>query len=169
MVDREVRGGLRLRTARPEEAGYLSELAMRSKAHWGYTADFMAACRDELSVSPTDVSDPLNDYQVAVLDGRVAGFCGLVPHIDNEYELDGLFVEPDSIGAGIGRRLLRRACELLAGRRIESLFIQSDPNADAFYESMGAVCVGRQLSASIPGRYLTTYRLAVGERAGVES
>ena len=32
-----------LRPARPEEAGLLSDLALRSKAHWGYPPDFLAA------------------------------------------------------------------------------------------------------------------------------
>ena len=33
----------------------MSDLALRSKAHWGYDASFLAACRVELSLRPTDV------------------------------------------------------------------------------------------------------------------
>mgnify|MGYP006181464253 CR=1 FL=1 len=32
-----------IRRASPAEAGTLSALALRSKAHWGYDADFLAA------------------------------------------------------------------------------------------------------------------------------
>lgn len=34
-------GTLVIRRARADEAGTLSELAFRSKAHWGYDDDFM--------------------------------------------------------------------------------------------------------------------------------
>ncbi len=34
-----------IRPAQPEEAALLSDLALRSKAHWWYDADFLASCR----------------------------------------------------------------------------------------------------------------------------
>jgi hypothetical protein len=40
-----------IRAAHGGELEALSALAMRSKAHWGYSAAFMQACRDELTVS----------------------------------------------------------------------------------------------------------------------
>ena len=45
-----------IRRARPEEAGVLSALALRSKAHWGYDADFLAACRDDLTLIPEEIA-----------------------------------------------------------------------------------------------------------------
>lgn len=44
-----------IRDARPDEAGELTELALRSKAHWGYDEAFMASCREELTVRPSEV------------------------------------------------------------------------------------------------------------------
>ena len=41
-----------VRPARADEAGTLTELAMRAKASWGYDAAFMAACREELTLTP---------------------------------------------------------------------------------------------------------------------
>ena len=34
-----------------DEADRLSDLAFRSKAHWGYSPEFMEACREELRVA----------------------------------------------------------------------------------------------------------------------
>ena len=48
---------LTIRAARVGEAGFLSELALRSKAHWGYDAAFIEACRDELSVDADRLGD----------------------------------------------------------------------------------------------------------------
>lgn len=38
------------RPARQEEAALLTELALRSKGHWGYDDAFLATCRDELTI-----------------------------------------------------------------------------------------------------------------------
>ncbi|MEU4236164.1 hypothetical protein [Actinoplanes sp. NPDC026619] len=44
-----------IRPARPGEAAALSELARRSKAHWGYDEGFLDACRADLTLSPDDI------------------------------------------------------------------------------------------------------------------
>ena len=40
-----------IRRALPSEAASQSALARRSKAVWGYSPEFMEACRDELTLS----------------------------------------------------------------------------------------------------------------------
>ena len=45
-----------LRKPQPGEAAALSELALRSKAHWGYDADFLRDCREELTVQPRQIA-----------------------------------------------------------------------------------------------------------------
>ncbi|MGI5472915.1 hypothetical protein [Streptomyces sp. CA-132043] len=42
--------GVLIRPAFATEAETLSDLALRSKAHWGYDTAFLGACRDELTV-----------------------------------------------------------------------------------------------------------------------
>jgi hypothetical protein len=41
-----------IRAAHPAEAAYLTALAARSKAAWGYDAQFIAAAAPELDISP---------------------------------------------------------------------------------------------------------------------
>ncbi|WP_407835576.1 hypothetical protein ACE1OC_02515 [Streptomyces sp. DSM 116496] len=43
-----------LRAARAGEAAELTRLVMRSKAHWGYGAEFLAACAPELRIGAGD-------------------------------------------------------------------------------------------------------------------
>ncbi|MEE8545291.1 MAG: hypothetical protein V3T29_05715 [Alphaproteobacteria bacterium] len=61
-----------IRPARPGEAAALTDLALRSKAHWGYDAAFMAACRAELTVTPAQAASGL--VQVYEEGGRAFGF-----------------------------------------------------------------------------------------------
>ena len=77
----------------------MSELALRSKAYWGYPDDFIEACRDELSVDP----DRCDNYACAVEDDALLGFYGLSRCEDNSVELDALFVAPKLIGRSVMR------------------------------------------------------------------
>jgi hypothetical protein len=48
---------MNIRPAVESEAPILSDLAMRAKAHWGYSPEALERWRPELSVSPKDVRE----------------------------------------------------------------------------------------------------------------
>jgi GNAT superfamily N-acetyltransferase len=149
---------LNLRAARPDEVAALSELALRSKAHWGYDDAFQAACRDELTVHPDDLASGV--VVVAEVDGERAGFSRLTgPDVDGVGEADMLFVAPGHIGTGVGHALFMRLRGDAVSRGCTALRIEADPHAVTFYEREGAVHVGEVPSASIPGRALPLLRL----------
>ncbi len=140
-----------IRAARADDAGALSELAIRSKAYWGYDEAFMAACADELTLSPDRVEAVR--ATVAERDGRVVGF-GTLEGEPPEGALGMLFVDPDAIGRGVGRLLYEH---IVSGARelgFARLTIDADPHAEAFYLAMGAVRIGATPSGSVPGRVL---------------
>lgn len=152
---------LMIRRAGPEEAELLSALAMRSKAYWGYPPTFMAACRDELSITAGDIATGSIAYIVAEKTGKVTGFYGLQRSSGDRYELDALYVDPAYIGTGIGRALIRHALHAVdaAGGRV--LVVQGDPNAEGFYRAAGGEYAGRRESMSIPGRFLPVFEIPV--------
>ncbi|MEM7054551.1 MAG: GNAT family N-acetyltransferase, partial [Pseudomonadota bacterium] len=98
-----------IRPARASEAVLLSELAVRSKAYWGYSTAFMDACREELSVSAYDISNSSREYEVCEVNASVVGYFAIEPISKSEYELQALFVEPLHIGCGYGRILIEQA------------------------------------------------------------
>jgi len=105
-----------IRPARPAEAAVLTELAWRSKRHWGYDAAFMAVVAPVLTVTP----GMIRDDAVGVLEagGGIAGFYALGLAPGGTAELDLLFVEPSALGAGHGGRLFAHAERAArAGRR----------------------------------------------------
>ncbi len=151
-----------IRAARPAEAGFLSALALRSKAHWGYSKAFLDACRAELTVEAGRLGSA--DYRcfVAALRGEVIGFYTVETIAAGKYELEALFVEPEYIGTGVGRLLIEHAIGLLAGEGASCLTIQGDPNASRFYRAAGARQIGSRESASIPGRKLPVFEIRFG-------
>lgn len=148
-----------LRAAHPHEANALSELALRSKAHWGYDAEFLEVCREELTLNPADLAE--QRATVAEVDGALAGFYTLSGEAPDG-ELACLFVEPKHIGTGIGRQLWQHAVSTARTLNFERFTIESDPSAEDFYLRMGAVRTGLVPSGSIPGRELPqmAYRIA---------
>lgn len=128
---------VKVRAARPGEEPALTALVMRSKAHWGYDAGFLAACAEELRVRPGDVT---SRRIVVAEDGRglllgLASLEGAAPRA----VLGLLFVEPSAIGRGVGRLLYRDTVRRAAGLGVRALLIDSDPHAAGFYRAMGAV------------------------------
>jgi N-acetylglutamate synthase-like GNAT family acetyltransferase len=145
-----------LRSARPDEAEVLTELVMRSKAHWGYSDEFMESCRKELTIRADDVL--ASRMTVAEAEGRVVAVATLEGE-PPDGELGSLFVDPGMIGKGVGRRLLQHMLETARGIGIRTVVLDADPHAEPFYEVMGFVRVGVVPSGSIPGRTLNRYAL----------
>lgn len=148
-----------LREAEPHEADQLSGLALRSKGHWGYSEDFLAACADELTIHPEQIESEQIDVIVAERSGEIAGFYALERMSRTSFELDALFVEPAHIGSGLGRTLMEHAFSMVAAKSGISLLIQGDPHAEDFYLSIGARKIGTRESGSIPGRLLPMFEI----------
>jgi len=156
-------GSIAVRDAVPGDADFLSELAMRSKAHWGYSRSFMEACRQELSVDPARILDEACLYRVAVEDESIVGFYALERVSDSDFELDALFVEPACIGRGIGRLMVADAAAAAVEKSARRIIIQGDPNAEDFYLAVGASRAGMRESRSVPGRFLPVFEIVLGE------
>ena len=152
VVERE---RFQLRPATPADAAPLSDLAVRSKRHWGYDDTFIASVRDELTVT----EEQIERGRVFVLErqDRIVGFYGLAwdpPTAD----LTWMFVDPAAIGHGHGRRLWEHAVGTARALGYADIVIESDPYAEGFYRSMGARLEGRSPSRFIPGRVLPVLR-----------
>lgn len=140
------------------DADILTALARRSKAYWGYSDAFMKACEDELTITPQRINT--ETYLLAEEDGVVVGMAGIA-RCDDGWEVCNMFVDPATIGTGLGGQLFRLLVEEARRQGIDELQIDADPNARAFYERMGAVFHHMTPSGSIEGREIPHLRLAV--------
>lgn len=149
-----------IRPARPDEAHIISDLAVRSKGHWGYDAAFLEGCRIELALTPEEVAS--SDVFVYQDGAEIMGYYRLMPLTDDEIDLDALFVDPAVIGHGVGKRLLCHALARASQLGYQAMTIQSDPHAEGFYQAMGAKRVGEQESSVTPGRMLPLLEYDLG-------
>lgn len=145
-----------IRPARREDAALLTAIAMRSKAHWGYDAAFLEACRPSLTVSADDCDS--GSILVAVDESTVVGFAQVTgsPPVG---ELDDLWVDPDAMGKGAGRALFEAATAHARAAGFQALTIDADPHAESFYVRMGATHIGESRSTVDPDRLLPLLRI----------
>jgi GNAT superfamily N-acetyltransferase len=120
---------LTLRLAEPHEREELEDLQRRASLE-------LPEYREQLIENPDAIHLPLSQVAngqviVAELDGEIAGFAAVVGG-----ELDGLFVEPDLWGLGIGKTLVDAATHE-ARRKGFTLSVIANPRAQKFYERCG--------------------------------
>jgi GNAT superfamily N-acetyltransferase len=125
---------LTLRLARRDEHDELEDLQRRASLE-------LPEYRDQLLDNPDAIYLPEGQIAngqviVAEIAGEIAGFAAVVGG-----ELDGLFVEPDLWGQGIGRTLVDAATHE-ARRRGLALKVIANPRARRFYESCGFLVEG---------------------------
>ncbi|MEL7253617.1 MAG: GNAT family N-acetyltransferase [Pseudomonadota bacterium] len=147
-----------LRTATPADLTPLSRLCLRSKAHWGYDADFMAACVPALTITQADLEGDL--LVIAEQGGTLAGMAQLAGPPE-DMEIDRFFIDPPFMGAGCGRVLFQWCLNTARAQGATRLAIEADPGAAPFYEHMGAVRIGEAPSEAIPGRSLPLLEITV--------
>jgi GNAT superfamily N-acetyltransferase len=155
-----------VRRALPEEAAQLRELAHRSKAHWPYSTEFLAAVEPLLQLDARDVA--VHEVWVLELDGAVAGWHRVTLHTERA-ELEDLWLEPGVIGTGLGRLLFEHAISVAATHGAARLEWDAEPYAEGFYRAMGAEEVGRTPSAAEAGRTLPRMRLNLKDQRGMRN
>ena len=138
---------LTLRLARPEEHDELEDLQRRASLE-------LPEYRDQLLDNPDAIYLPEGQIAngqviVAEIAGEIAGFAAVVGG-----ELDGLFVEPDLWGHGIGRTLVDVATHE-ARKRGLALKVIANPRARRFYESCGFSAEGEIETRFGPGIRMT--------------
>jgi predicted N-acetyltransferase YhbS len=129
-----------LRAATPAERETLEALQRRSSMHQPMYRAQLEAHPDAIEL-PSEQIDA-GHVRVAEQDGAVIGFLVLLDCVDAECELDGLFVEPDRMRGGVGRRLVQEAARMASERGAARIVVIANPQATAFYEQVGFSVVG---------------------------
>jgi GNAT superfamily N-acetyltransferase len=164
LMSAQVPQSLRMRPAGGKDAPLLTALALRSKAHWGYTDEFITACREELTYTKEQLEAPQVFGQICLSHELPIAFYVLEQTSADIAELDALFIEPEYIGKGIGRMLIEHAKEQAGRLGVVKIVIQGDPNAEPFYIAIGALPCGTRESGSISGRQLPLFILELRDK-----
>ena len=135
---RSIRGKIIAR-ATPEQAETLTQIALAAKRHWGYPDAWIQLWSPSLTITPEFIE--AHETYVAWMEEQPAGFCAISR--ENEVaNVEHLWVAPAYIGKGVGSTLFEYMLSRCKELGVQVLKIESDPNAQSFYERMGARKVG---------------------------
>lgn len=123
-----------IRKATELELPALSDLCIRSKAHWGYDKAFIAACRDELTLARSELDT--TSLAVGENEGKIVGLAQIATR-GATCDLLKLFIEPSEIGNGYGAQLFVWAVSEGRYGGATRMTIEADPDAVPFYRRIG--------------------------------
>ncbi|HEV2596518.1 MAG TPA: GNAT family N-acetyltransferase [Sphingomicrobium sp.] len=136
-----------LRRARPSEHDELEQLQAHASLELPEYRDRLLANPDAVHLPPAQIAN--GQVIVAEYRGQVAGFAAVVGG-----ELDGLFVEPDLWGRGIGRALINAAIKEARSKGL-ALSVIANPSVRRFYESCGFTVEGDEQTRFGPAFRMT--------------
>ena len=134
---------MKIRKASTEDHAQLTQLAHDAKRHWGYPENWIRHWQDALTITPEYLQT--NQVFVAVDGEQIIGFYALTVSGERA-ELDHMWVSPNHMGTGVGKELFVHAMRLAKGQNLSKVEILSDPNAEGFYQKMGAYRTGESVS-----------------------
>jgi len=124
-----------IRDAELHEISALEALQMRASLVAPDYREDLAAHPEAVQLPAADVRD--RRVRVAMVEQRVAGFSVVTDIRGPSCELDGLFVEPDLMGRGIGRALIDDVVARLRPLGVVRLDVVANPTAEGFYIKLG--------------------------------
>jgi len=134
---------IHIRRVLSEEADALTQIALSAKRHWGYPDPWLEIWRPQLTFSPEYFEE--NESWLYVDNEKSIAFYTLQEKNGNAW-LENLWVLPEHMGKGVGKRLFLHATELARQRGYKILRLEADPNAVGFYEKMGMHKIGERHS-----------------------
>jgi GNAT superfamily N-acetyltransferase len=151
----------RIRPAGVDDAGGLTEIAVRATKHDGYDdgaiSRFMPGLKINLALIAAGLVHVAEDQQGVpggYVSVRPTGLCGLIL-------LEGIFVDPACSRSGVGTRLFATAVEHSRKMGGNVILIYSSPYSVEFYARLGAIRIGMTPFVFAPDVQLSMFAFTI--------
>ena len=162
---------MNIRRAIPQDSATLTEISFASKGYWNYPPEYFEIWKNELTITAAYIET--NHVYLIEENGRPVGYYAVVI-LEEEIPLpvfvmepgvwlEHVFVRPEEIGRGYGRRLMRHLGETAAREKWEEIKILVDPHACDFYQKLGATFI-KDVPSNIEGRTVAYFKWSLSKR-----
>ena len=138
------------RSANNSDLTLINALIRESKSFWGYSDSFLDQFMAQWGIKASHLA--MNEVLVFEKEGDLIGLFAFKINNENNPELNLFFVNRNHIGQGIGKKIWQHALSYALNRGWDEFKIIADPNAEQFYERLGAKTIGT--FESFPGRFV---------------
>jgi GNAT superfamily N-acetyltransferase len=141
--------GMHIIPARNESLAGINALIAGSKAYWDWPSEYLEKA---LALHVVDSAYLRAHYCFEALGAQqeLVAFYSVVVS-ESRVVLDNLWVSPDLIGSGIGRRLCVHLFRLAREQRWCELWVVPDPPAEGFYLKAGFSDTGERVPSRVRG------------------
>lgn len=128
----------------------LTNVAMRSKRHWGYSKEEMELWNVNLSIS----EEFINSHTVikATLEDEIVGFFAL-EEISPTTRIAQYWIDTPYMRKGYGSNMYKYLKEFLKAQNVEKVTLVLDPNGLNFFTNKGAKVLNK-IEHNVKGKFL---------------
>ncbi len=148
-----------IRSATKKDGKILTEISFSSKNHWNYPTEYFEVWKNELTITNEYIKS--NNVKIIETDGEAVGYYSVI-ELENDLKitnftmgkgvwLEHVFIRPEYIGKGYGKRLMQHLIKLSKKHQWKVLKILADPHSTDFYIKLGAKYI-KEIPSNIPDR-----------------
>jgi GNAT superfamily N-acetyltransferase len=131
-----------LRLALSSEQNELTELQLRSSLNNPGDREAILANPDAIALSAGHIID--GRVFVAEVDNSIKASATILPREDGSFDLDALFVDPESWRQGFGRKLIEHCIYIVRNTGSGVIHVVGNPHAEGFYAACGFETMGTE-------------------------
>ena len=147
--------------ARKKDARILTDLTIRSKSYWDYSAEQIMSWKDDLTIT-TAYIDKNEVYKLSNKHNIIIGYYSYIILNNAVIKLDNLFIDPPYIGHDYGTLLMNDFLKRIKSLKFEKVTLDADPNAEKFYHKFGFKTVGK-LKSTVENRFLPIMEIKISK------
>ena len=147
--------------ARKKDARILTDLTIRSKSYWDYSAEQIMSWKDDLTIT-TAYIDKNEVYKLTNKHNIIIGYYSYIILNNAVIKLDNLFIDPPYIGHDYGTLLMNDFLKRIKSLKFEKITLDADPNAEKFYHKFGFKTVGK-LKSTVENRFLPIMEIKISK------
>ncbi len=137
----------------------INEIMRNSLSYWNYTQEELNKIMDLFKIE--EVYFIKNQINLAYFNDALVGFFSFIKNTNNENELDCFYIKKDLIGVGYGKNMWNACCKKAKSLTMDNFIIMSTPDAEGFYQKMGAIKIGSRPSRVRKGIVMPLLKIAV--------